>query len=47
MAPAPAFSQRQNGTPSFVKAEFWDRDASLAAAKSGGPVPAPLLVTEP
>ena len=34
------------GTPSFVKAEFWDRDAWLAAVRSGQTVPAPLLVIE-
>ena len=36
-----------DGTPSFVRAEFWDRDRWLDAVKLGNPVPPPLLVIEP
>jgi hypothetical protein len=35
---------RARRTPSFVRAEFWDRDASLAAVKAGQPVPGPLVI---
>ena len=33
-----------DSAPSFVRAEFWNREAWLDAVRSGKPIPEPLLV---
>jgi hypothetical protein len=44
--PGVARCRYRAGWPSFVKAEFWDRDAWLAAVESGKAVPRAILVVE-